>query len=78
MVASRFDNQITWFRNLAGAAFSVGGSIDIAEPTDVALVDVDGDKDLDVLYTSFVYGELPQFRYFLAEHVEDRNSTNSN
>lgn len=58
VVASNLDNQITWFRNLDGDVFSVGGEIDTANPVDVQLVDLDGDGDLDLIYTSVLNGEL--------------------
>ncbi|CAN0132524.1 unnamed protein product, partial [Hapterophycus canaliculatus] len=58
VVARSLDNQITWFRNLDGDVFSVGGSIDAAGPTDVAVADVDGDGKLDVIFTSNGGGEL--------------------
>lgn len=58
------DNKITWFRNLIGDAFSVGGSIDVTEPLGVTMVDVDGDGDLDVIYTSSLNGELTRYGLF--------------
>lgn len=58
MVARKLNNQITWFRNLDGEAFSVGGNIDATGPVDVVVADADGDGDLDIIFTSRDSGEL--------------------
>ncbi len=58
VVSRHLDNLITWFRNLDGDGFSVGGNIDAASPTGVAVADLDGDGNLDVIFNSATGGEL--------------------